>query len=102
VEHAQGAVHGPLHGIPFLVKDNIGFKDKMQTTAGSMAYFHVFTNAVSLAVSSRRTVTLSPCSGKLVLYYLERPTFPNGRMPGQVATLKGFLQEMDSVVLLTT
>ena len=36
-ERAAGIVHGPLHGIPFLVKDNIGSKDKMQTTAGSMA-----------------------------------------------------------------
>jgi amidase len=92
VERAQGAVRGPLHGIPFLVKDNIGSKDKMQTTAGSMAYVQVITNAVSFAVSSRRTVTLSPCSGKLALSYLERPTSPNGRMPGQVATPKGFLQ----------
>ncbi|RDA86920.1 hypothetical protein CP532_1860 [Ophiocordyceps camponoti-leonardi (nom. inval.)] len=30
-------VRGPLHGIPFTVKDNIASKDKMQTTAGSLA-----------------------------------------------------------------
>ncbi|TVY88851.1 putative amidase, partial [Lachnellula willkommii] len=35
IERAQGNVRGPLHGIPFLVKDNIGTKDKMETTAGS-------------------------------------------------------------------
>jgi amidase len=28
---------GPLHGIPMLIKDNIGTADRMQTTAGSLA-----------------------------------------------------------------
>ncbi len=36
-ERASGHVRGPLHGIPFLVKDNIASKDKMETTAGSWA-----------------------------------------------------------------
>jgi amidase len=31
----QGKVLGPMHGIPVLLKDNIGTGDKMQTTAGS-------------------------------------------------------------------
>lgn len=34
-QRAAGHVRGPLHGIPFLVKDNIASKDKMETTAGS-------------------------------------------------------------------
>ncbi|KAJ5894038.1 hypothetical protein N7495_005729 [Penicillium taxi] len=36
-ERAQGRVRGPLHGIPFIVKDNIASKDRMETTAGCWA-----------------------------------------------------------------
>jgi amidase len=34
---AKGQVLGPLHGLPVLLKDNIGTGDKMQTSAGSFA-----------------------------------------------------------------
>lgn len=36
-ERLEGKIRGPLHGIPFLIKDNINSGDKMQTTAGSLA-----------------------------------------------------------------
>ncbi|CCC05824.1 hypothetical protein SMACR_00040 [Sordaria macrospora] len=36
-ERAAGKVRGPLHGIPFTVKENIATKDQMETTAGSWA-----------------------------------------------------------------
>lgn len=36
-ERASGRVRGPLHGIPVVVKDNIGTADRMQTAAGSLA-----------------------------------------------------------------
>lgn len=36
-ERSKGTLRSKLHGIPFLVKDNIATKDKMQTTAGCAA-----------------------------------------------------------------
>ena len=36
-ERSAGLIRGPLHGIPFLVKDNIATKDKMESTSGSWA-----------------------------------------------------------------
>lgn len=36
-ERKQHGPRGPLHGIPVLVKDNIDTKDKMHTSAGSLA-----------------------------------------------------------------
>jgi amidase len=39
-ERRQGKVRGPLHGMPVLLKANIGTADKTQTTAGSLALEH--------------------------------------------------------------
>ncbi len=37
-ERNNNKLRGPLHGIPVIIKDNINTADKMQTTAGSMAF----------------------------------------------------------------
>jgi amidase len=39
-ERKAGKVRGPLHGIPVLLKANIGTADKTDTTAGSLALEH--------------------------------------------------------------
>ena len=36
-ERKAGKLRGPLHGLPVLIKDNIESRDRMPTTAGSMA-----------------------------------------------------------------
>jgi amidase len=36
-ERAAGQVRGPLHGIPVLIKGNVGTLDRMTTTAGALA-----------------------------------------------------------------
>ena len=36
-ERKAGKTHGPLHGIPMLIKDNIDTADRMHTSAGSLA-----------------------------------------------------------------
>jgi amidase len=36
-ERRENGPRGPLHGIPVLIKDNIATRDRMQTTAGSLA-----------------------------------------------------------------
>jgi amidase len=36
-ERKAKGVRGPLHGIPVLVKDNVATRDRMQSTAGSLA-----------------------------------------------------------------
>jgi amidase len=36
-ERSAGKLRGPLHGIPLLIKDNVGTADRMNTTAGSLA-----------------------------------------------------------------
>ncbi|OAT01640.1 amidase [Blastomyces dermatitidis ER-3] len=37
VERKHGKLRGPLHGLPVLIKGNIGVADKMNTTSGSYA-----------------------------------------------------------------
>jgi len=53
-ERKTGKLRGPLHGIPIIVKDNLATKDKMQTTAGSLALVGSTVPADSVVVDRLR------------------------------------------------
>ncbi|KAJ8065173.1 hypothetical protein OCU04_005885 [Sclerotinia nivalis] len=60
-ERKEGRIRGLLHGIPFILKDNIATKDKMQTTAGSAALIG------TVVSDDARIVTLLRESGAVLL-----------------------------------
>jgi amidase len=53
-ERKAGKMRGPLHGIPVLLKDNIATKDRMHTTAGSLALVDGVVPADAFLVSRLR------------------------------------------------
>ncbi len=53
-ERKGGRVRGPLHGIPVLIKGNIGTADKMATTAGSLALAGRIANTDAFVVERLR------------------------------------------------
>ena len=57
----RGKTHGPLYGIPVLIKDNIDSADRMHTTAGSLAL------ANSIAVKDSTVVAKLRAAGAIIL-----------------------------------
>jgi amidase len=53
-ERLAGNVHGPLHGVPILIKDNFDTYDRMTTTAGSLALEGHIASKDSFAVHKLR------------------------------------------------
>jgi len=53
-ERDNGKVRGPLHGIPVLIKDNINTKDKVATTAGSLALSDNFATMDAFIINKLR------------------------------------------------
>ncbi len=53
-ERAAGRVRGPLHGIPVLLKDNIGTGDRLHTTAGAAALIAARSDRDALLVAALR------------------------------------------------
>ncbi|KAL2071773.1 hypothetical protein VTL71DRAFT_13008 [Oculimacula yallundae] len=60
-ERKSGRIRSHLHGIPFLVKDNIATKDSMRTAAGSAAL------AETIVASDARVVALLREAGAVLL-----------------------------------
>ena len=60
-EREAGALRGPLHGLPIVIKDNIDTADRMKTTAGSLAL------ADSLAARDAGLVERLRAAGAIVL-----------------------------------
>ena len=53
-ERKAGKLRGPLHGIPVLLKDNIATRDRMHTTAGSLALMDATVPADAFLVGKLR------------------------------------------------
>ncbi|QDP41845.1 amidase family protein [Radiobacillus deserti] len=54
IERKERGVRGPLHGIPILIKDNIDTRDKMHTSAGSIALAEHFAKKDSVVARKLR------------------------------------------------
>jgi amidase len=84
-ERAAGHLRGPLHGIPLLLKDNIGTRD-MPTTAGSIAF------EKNIPKHEANLVTQLRAAGALILGKTNLSEFANWvdlRMPNGYSSLGG-------------
>jgi len=79
----QGKVLGPLHGIPVLLKDNIGSGDKMQTTAGSLGL------AGSPAASDSTVAANLRAGGAVILGKTNLSEWANFRSFGSISGWSG-------------
>ncbi len=53
-EMAAGIIHGPMHGVPVILKDNIDTRDNMPTTGGSKALGNSFAREDSFIAGQLR------------------------------------------------
>lgn len=81
LERRQGKSRGALHGIPILLKDSIGTKDKMETCSGALALLGLKPNedsvvakllrrsgAILLGKTNLSELSKSVCSSFLIAY----------------------------------
>lgn len=85
-ERANGTVRGPLHGIPVLIKDNIGTGDMMHTTAGAVAMMDAQSDRDAFLVTKLRD------AGAIILgkaNLSEWANFISSRLPNGFSALGG-------------
>lgn len=83
LERAEKGPRGPLHGIPILVKDNIGTADKMHTSAGSLALAESFAPRDAFVVEKLRA------AGCVILGKANMSEWANARGRGSVGGWSG-------------
>ncbi|MFA5006299.1 MAG: amidase family protein [Candidatus Izemoplasmatales bacterium] len=88
-ERARGKIRGPLHGIPILLKDNIGTKGAMPTTASSFALADLFTGEDAFLVRKLRragAIILGKTNLSEWAYFMSIDKMPSGygSLNGQV------------------
>ncbi|MCI0714077.1 MAG: amidase [Chloroflexi bacterium] len=85
-ERANGNLRGPLHGIPVLIKDNIGTGDMLHTTAGAMAMMDARSDRDAFLVTKLRD------AGAIILgkaNLSEWANFISSRLPNGFSALGG-------------
>ncbi|MGG1659732.1 amidase family protein [Brevibacillus sp. NRS-1366] len=85
-ERAVSGSRGPLHGIPVLIKDNIATRDKMHTSAGSLALADSYASADS-SVAARLREAGAVILGKTNLS--EWANFMSNHMPSGYSSRGG-------------
>ncbi len=81
LERANGKTRGPLHGIPVLLKDNIDSKDKLHTSAGSLALAEHYANEDAFLVKKLReagAIILGKTNMSEWAYFMSTENMPSG------------------------
>ncbi|MCL7747743.1 amidase family protein [Halalkalibacter alkaliphilus] len=81
LERANGKTRGPLHGIPVLLKDNIDTKDKLHTSAGSLALAEHYANEDAFLVKKLReagAIILGKTNMSEWAYFMSTENMPSG------------------------
>jgi len=83
IERRSKGSRGPMHGIPILVKDNIGTADRMHTSAGSLAL------AESFAPEDAHVVAKLRAAGAIILGKANMSEWANARGRGAIGGWSG-------------